>query len=69
MTVEFDLTEIPDLIAVEDVHEAYQDGYNDALDHAIVLIKAAVKQCRKGGELRHAEVQQLLKSVEVLARE
>lgn len=69
MTDEIEL-DVTDLAAsMDDVHEAYVDGYNDALDFAIVLVKAAAKQCRKGGELRHAEVQNLLKSLEAVSKQ
>lgn len=65
---ELDLIEDDPIVERRDLDEAYYEGFDDATDMAIGLVKKALKQVRSGGELRHKEVQDLLKALEKQSR-
>jgi hypothetical protein len=50
-----------------DIDAALNDGYAGGVEAALALVRRAVKECRDGGELRFARMQQLEADIAKLA--
>lgn len=51
----------------QDLQEAYSDGYADAIDDAVLLVKALVRATKTGSPLRHGDMLKLQRALEAKA--